>query len=163
MAIKSAKPGIPVSRVDQCTLARDRRAATSKKRKSEQDIAKLTGLTRNGLSLLPVRFRQLLDDVQFDLCDTPVNHSQRSGCRTATWDERRSIRWYRTFHRSRSVFLLCRSWQVHATQSPSRLHSCAKRRGYVFSSPPHAYASQMTSVDSVPAMPVDWWKLIQIF
>ena len=35
MAIKSAKPGIPVSRVDQCTLARDRRAATSKKRKSE--------------------------------------------------------------------------------------------------------------------------------
>src|SRR6267142_529460 len=87
MAIKSAKPGIPVSRVDQCTLARDRRAATSKKRKSEQDIAKLTGLTRNGLSLLPVRFRQLLDDVQFDLCDTPVNHSQRSGCRIGDVDD----------------------------------------------------------------------------
>jgi hypothetical protein len=56
MAIKSAKPGIPsVSRADQYTLARTdvpRRA----KSQSEQDIAKLTGLTRIGLLLLPVRF-----------------------------------------------------------------------------------------------------------
>src|SRR5205085_414884 len=82
--------------------------------------------------------------VSSDACDTQLG---------AEWQRRMSggqlVRI--DLHRSRSVFLLCKSWLVQATQPVSPLRFCAT--GYAFSRPQHA--SRRRLFDWVPATSFD--------